>query len=135
MTLTLAPRAILIISGLVALAIGGAVLVMPAGFYAGYGIILADGPNLLSELQGMGGLLLGSGGLIVAGALLPRLSLIAAVTSSVLYLGFAGGRILSMALNGLPSTATMLATAVELALGLAALFVVRRQQAEVAAQR
>lgn len=77
-------RAILVISGGVAIAIGGAILVAPAAFYAGYGIAWEGDPNLASELQGVAGLLLGSGLLIAAGAFMPRLTFTAAVLTSVL---------------------------------------------------
>lgn len=60
-------KTILIVSGIVAIAIGGSILVAPASFYAGYGITLVGDPNLVNELQGLGGLLLGSGVLIVDG--------------------------------------------------------------------
>lgn len=121
-------RAILVISGLVAMAIAGSILLAPAGFYAGYGIELGDGSNLVSELQGLGGLLLGSGGLIVAGAFVSRLSFTAAVLTSVLYLGYAAGRAVALAVHGMPSTAIVLSGAVELALGLAGVFAVRRMR-------
>ncbi len=126
MSVTPALRAILIISGVVALAIGGAILVVPAAFYTGYGIAWSADPNLASELQGVGGLLLGSGALIAAGAFVPRLSFTATLLSAVLYLGYAAGRAVSVAAHGLPSTAIVLSGAVELGLGLLSLVALRR---------
>lgn len=119
-------RAILVISGGVAIAIGGAILVAPAAFYAGYGIAWEGDPNLASELQGVAGLLLGSGLLIAAGAFMPRLTFTAAVLTSVLYLGYAMGRVVSLAVHGMPSTAIVLSGAVELSLGLAGVFALSR---------
>lgn len=126
MTLTPMLRTILIISAVVAIAVGGSILVAPAAFYAGYDITLGDGPNLVNELQGGGGLLLGSGLLIAAGAFVPRLSFTATLLSTVLYLGYATGRALSLAVHGMPSTAIVLSGVVELVLGLAGVFALSR---------
>lgn len=126
MILTPALRAILVISGVVALGIGGAILLAPAAFYASYGIAWSAEPNLASELQGVGGLLLGSGALIVVGAFVARLSFTATLLSAVLYLGYAAGRAVSMTTHGMPSTAIVLSGAVELGLGLLSLFALSR---------
>jgi hypothetical protein len=126
MSLTPMLRGLLALSGIVAMAIGGAILVAPAAFYAGYGIAWASDADLASELQGGGGLLLGSGVLIATGAVVARLSFTATVLSSLLYLGYAAGRLASAATHGLPSTAIALSGAVELGLGLASLLAFRR---------
>lgn len=119
-------RTILVVSGLVALAIGSAILAAPAAFYAGYGIVLGDDINLLSELQGMGGVLLGSGLLIVAGAFVPSLAFAATLASTLLYLSYAASRAFGMAVHGMPSAMIVAAAAVELVLGLAGAFALYR---------
>lgn len=119
-------KAIPIVSGLVAIAIGGAILAAPAAFYAGYGIVLGGDPNLLSELQGAGGAVLGSGVLIVAGAFVRKLALPATLLSTLLFLGYAAGRAVGMAVYGTPATAIVASGVVELSLGLAGAFALSR---------
>ncbi len=131
MTLPRTQQVILVISGFVAIGIGGAILVAPAAFYAGYGIAWTVDPNLASEQQGVGGLLLGSGLLIAAGAFVAPLNLTATLLAAVLYLGYAGGRAVSMVLHGVPSTAIVLAGVVELGLGLASLLALGRYRRPV----
>ena len=62
------PRALLGVSGLLLLIIGGAVLFYPVVFAAANGIVLPDAPSLLSEYRAPGGLLIASGVLILLGA-------------------------------------------------------------------
>ena len=51
----------LVISALLLLTIGSAILLAPHAFHGGNGIILGDDPNLLSEVRAPGGLLAASG--------------------------------------------------------------------------
>lgn len=132
MSLTALPRSTLVVAGAVAAGIGGAILVAPRAFYAGYGIAWSADANLASELLGGGGLLLGSGVFIIAGAFVARLGFAAMVLSSLLYLGYAAGRTVSAITHGMPSTAILLSGGVELGLGLASLLALQASRRSAA---
>ena len=106
-------------AGLTALAVGLAILLSPQAFYAGQGISLAPfaGPALLSELRAPAAALAALGAAILAGALRPRLAHSAAALGALVFLAFASGRLLGLALDGAPGAGILAALAVELALG------------------
>ncbi|MGK4007074.1 DUF4345 domain-containing protein [Sorangium sp. So ce1036] len=108
----------LLIAGLVLLGIGGATLLAPAAFHATSGIELGDSRSLLSETRAAGGSLLGSGVLIMLGAFASRLAFTATIVGAVTYVSYGLSRLLSMAVDGMPAQALVLATVVELVLGL-----------------
>ncbi|WP_437537650.1 DUF4345 domain-containing protein [Sorangium sp. So ce726] len=116
-----APRlatATLFVSGLVLFGIGGASLVAPVAFHASSGISLGESSSLLSETRAVGGSLLGAGAVILLGAFVSRLAFTASVLGAVMYLSYGLSRLLSMAVDGMPAQELVLATAVELILGL-----------------
>ena len=115
-------KIILIISGLVIIIIGAAILFVPATFFATNGITLGNDSSLLNEIRAPGGALLASGIFIVAGAFVPRLALTAVLLSTLLYLSYGFSRILSMVVDGIPSEGIVIAAVVELGIGLACLF-------------
>ena len=115
-------KTILIISGLVIIIIGAAILFVPATFFATNGIMLGNDSSLLSEIRAPGGALLASGIFILAGAFVPRLTLTAVLLSALLYLSYGFSRILSMVVDGIPSEGILIAAVVELGIGLACLF-------------
>ncbi|KYF79475.1 hypothetical protein BE11_07510 [Sorangium cellulosum] len=108
----------LFIAGLVLIGIGGATLLAPVAFHATSGIELGDSRSLLSETRAAGGSLLGAGALITLGAFASRLTFTATVVAAVTYLSYGLSRLLSMAVDGMPAQELVLATVVELALGL-----------------
>ncbi|MHA3979608.1 DUF4345 domain-containing protein [Halovulum sp. GXIMD14794] len=119
-------RLILALDGIVVLVIGAAILADPPGFHAAYGTVLPDSASLLSELRAPATALLGFGMLMLAGAVRPALSDTAALTATVLYLGYGLGRVLGVSLDGMPDGAILAAAGVELALGLVTLALWRR---------
>lgn len=130
-------KVVLAISGLVAMVIGGAILVTPAAFFASSGVALSADPSLLSEVRAPGGALLVAGLVIALGAFFAELTLTAGVVSALLYLSYGLSRVLGMAVDGMPATGLVVATAVEIGLGLAGVVVVglHRRRAEISLPR
>lgn len=112
-------KTILFISGLIATGVGGAILIMPVGFYALNGIDFATDINLLNETRAPGGALLASGILIMSGAFVAKLAFTATVISIVLYLSYGLSRILSIVIDGMPVEGLVQAAVLEIVIGLA----------------
>ena len=115
-------KCILFFSGLVASAIGAAILFAPLDFYASYGTALEDDFSLLNELRATGGALMASGLLIMSGAFVGRLAFTATLVSVLLYLPYGLSRIMSMMVDGMPAEGFIQATILELATGLVCVF-------------
>ncbi len=113
MTLTLFQKIALGIAGLTAFAIGAFILFAPHTFYASYGIALGRDPNLLSELRAPGAGLAAFGGLMLAGVIRAAWTPVALVAALTVYLAFPVGRIVSLALDGMPSGSVIVALAIE----------------------
>ncbi|MEM8640615.1 MAG: DUF4345 domain-containing protein [Cyanobacteria bacterium P01_G01_bin.54] len=113
----------LALAGLLLLAIGGTILFVPHTFYASDGILLGNDPSLLSEIRAPGGLLAGSGLVILMGTFrLEQRSL--AVTLTFLVYGMFGlSRLVSLALDGLPSNNLVMAMVIELGVAAIALLI------------
>lgn len=110
---------LLVVAGLVATAVGAAEMVTPVSFRAGYGIDMAGNVNLFSETRAAGGGLVAVGAVILLGAVVRSLTPAAALLGALTYGGYGLARVLSMAADGRPDDGLVVATAVELALGLA----------------
>jgi hypothetical protein len=129
MKISKAQRVLLLFAGAVGALIGAAILLVPVAFYAsGNGIILGSDPSLLSEVRAPGGALLACSLLIVAGAFSEPLTFTSTLVGAALYSSYGFARILSVALDGLPTTALLVAGAAEVALGLACAWVLRSQR-------
>jgi len=102
------------VSGLLLLAIGGTILLVPHAFYASDGIVLGNDPSLLSEIRAPGGLLAASGLFILTGVIRPTLRSLALVLTVLVYGSFGLSRLLSFSLDGMPSYSLAIATVVEL---------------------
>ena len=122
-------RILLVVSGLVAVAVGAASLFAPVAFRRQYHISIGDDPNLLSETRAAGGAVLAVGALLLAGAFVARLAFAAAVAGAVFYLAYAAARALSVALDGAPAGGLVVGGVVELILGLACCFALTRERA------
>ncbi|MEU0562432.1 DUF4345 domain-containing protein [Dactylosporangium sp. NPDC006015] len=119
-------RILLLVSGVVAVAVGGASLFAPVAFRRQYGISIGTDPNLLSETRSAGGAVLAVGVLLLAGAFVARLAFPAAVAGTVFYLAYAVSRGMSAALDGAPASGLVVGGIVELALGVACWFAATR---------
>jgi len=115
-------KTILLISGLIASAIGATILFAPDAFYASYGIELGGNLSLLNEIRASGGALLTSGLLIMSGAFVDKLTYTATVVSTLLYLSYGLSRIMSIAIDGMPVEGLIQAAALELIIGLVCIF-------------
>lgn len=130
--LTSPPRAWTVTTFLMALAgvvpafVGASLLLNPTAFYASYGFQLDAEPSLLSEVRGTAGMLLCASAVLVVGSAAARHRSLAAAVGSVLYLGYAGGRAVSMWMDGMPHSNVAYAAVVELALGLSCAWVYTR---------
>lgn len=116
MTLTRLQRIALGVSGVTALGIGGAILAVPHGFYASYGIALGSDPTLLSELRAPGAGLAGFGLVMLAGLVRPAIAPAAMVAALTVFLAFPAGRLVGIAVDGLPSPGILAALVLELAI-------------------
>ena len=116
------------IAALTALVVGLGMLLMPVAVYGGYGIDPTVSASLASELRSPGVLLIAIG----AGASKQRhrqsRRIPALWAAAIFYLGYAMARALSLALDGAPSAGLLAAGALELALGLAAAFLLLTQR-------
>lgn len=111
-------KALLIVTGLIGMGIGGAILFEPVAFHATSGITVPANKNLLSELRAAGGALLAIGFVVVLGAFVARLTFTALTLATVLYLSYGSSRVISVVLDGLPSSPLLAVTAFELGVGL-----------------
>lgn len=116
------------LAALTALVVGFGMLFMPEAFYEANGIDPTLSANLASELRALG-VLLATIGLGFAYGLVSRRWRVPALwAAAVFYLGYAAARALSLALDGLPTAGLLAAGAIELALGLAAAFLLLAQR-------
>lgn len=109
---------ILAVAGFIALAVGAGILFVPQAFHASAGIDLGDDVRLLNEMRAPGGAILVCGLFVIAGAFRARLAFSATMLAFVLYTAFGLSRLVSMAFDGLPGSALVQITILELAVGL-----------------
>ena len=111
------------ISGLLLLAIGATILVVPHAFYASDGIVLGSDPSLLSEIRAPGGFLAGSGLCILTGTFRDHLRSLSVLLTVLVYGSFGLSRLLSLVLDGIPSDSLVIATVIEVAVAAIGLIV------------
>jgi hypothetical protein len=120
----------LVVAGLSAVVIGGTILFVPSPFFGSTGVELGDNPTLLSDIRGLGALLLAFGVVIAIGGFVRALAFTSALVGAVLYLAYVFARVLSIAVDGMPGSSIVAALVAELVLGLACLFVLLRYRVE-----
>ncbi|MCR8726736.1 DUF4345 domain-containing protein [Frigidibacter sp. ROC022] len=100
---TLFEKIALGLSGLTALTIGASILSVPHAFYASYGITLGEDASLLSELRAPGAGLAGFGLVMLLGiwrtAILPA----SMATALTVFIAFPAGRLVGLAVDGMPA--------------------------------
>ena len=79
--------------------------------------VIGDDVNLLNEMRSSAGMLLAAGLYILAGAFRPALAFSAMVVSGTVYLGYGFSRVVSIIFDGVPSSAMLQITALELVIG------------------
>ena len=112
-------RLILVLSGLLAIAIGTAILLVPVEFHAASGIQIGTDANLLSEIRAPGGALLVLGSMMLIGVFVKPFTLASTSIAAAVYLAYGTSRLLSIALDGVPDAGLVGATASELVIGAA----------------
>ncbi|MEM9539444.1 MAG: DUF4345 domain-containing protein [Cyanobacteria bacterium P01_E01_bin.42] len=115
-------KIVLCISGLVAIAIAGSILLSPTDFYAVNHINLGGNLNLLSEIRAPAGALLSFGILMLTGAFISRLAFTSILISTLLYLAYGLSRFAGMLIDGLPVDTLIWSAVIEVILGLFSLF-------------
>lgn len=109
---------ILAISGLLLFSVGAMRLSNPIKNYLkNSGIKLENEVNLLNEMRGVSSVMLCGGIIIWLGILTPQLTLTSFVVATLLFIGFAIGRLLSMRLDGQPNKLLIQGLTFELVLG------------------
>ena len=125
-------RLVLLLSGLIAVAIAGTILTAPDAFYAGYGIQVGGNATLANELKAPAGALLVAGLLMFAGVFRSKFIVASLITATIVYLSYGMGRVLSIAIDGLPHSGMISAAGIEIVIGtvcLLTLLHVRRKNA------
>ena len=107
----------LAVAGLSAAGIGVAIVTVPRSFYAMYGIDLGTDPSLVNELRAPGANLLALGVIILGGIFNARLASLSAVLAVTIFPAYAFGRIVSMAIDGMPSSGLVDAVLIEIGIG------------------
>lgn len=102
------------LAGVLASIIGASILVVPRAFFAGNGVILSADPSLMSEIRAPGGLLLIAGVYLLHQALVSRHLRSALLVGAGVFGAYGIARLLSIFLDGVPSTSLIAATSVEL---------------------
>lgn len=115
------------LSGLTALTIGAFILFMPHAFYASYGIMLGQDANLLSELRAPGAGLAGCGLLMLLGIWRHAVLPVAMAVALTVFIAFPAGRLVGLAVDGIPSGSVIGALVVELVIAALCLAAFRRR--------
>ena len=109
---------ILALSGLMLLMVGGLRLSNPIKNYSkNSGIQIDNDVNLLNEVRGTSALMLIGGLIILSGIFIPKLMVSSFVVATLIFIGFAIGRLLSMGLDGRPNKLLVQGLVFELVLG------------------
>ena len=113
----------LAISGLLLLTVGTLRLSNPIKNYLkNSGIKLANDVDLINEMRGVSAVMLFGGIIILLGTFIPSLTITSFVVASLILLGFAIGRLLSISLDGKPNKQIVQGLISELVLGAANIF-------------
>lgn len=106
------------LSGLLFLMVGLTRLSNPIKNYEkNSGITLANDVNLLNEVRGVSAMMLLGAVLILLGIVIPKITLISTAIATLIFIGFAIGRIISMMVDGKPNKMLVQGLMFELVLG------------------
>lgn len=121
-------KILLMVSGVIGGAVGGALLVSPVAFEASAGIKLGDNISLLSEIRSSGGAILSTGFIVLWGAFVPKLRYVALLLSTSFYLSYGLSRVFSMVVDGLPNESLVVVTAFEIIIGTISFILFQKQK-------
>ncbi len=114
---------ILSLSGLMLILVGVMRLTNPIKAYLkNSGITLENDTNLINEMRGVSALMLFAGLVIALGIIIPELTMTSFTTAILIFLGFAIGRLISIALDGKPNKQIIQGIVFELVFGLANIY-------------
>lgn len=123
-------RVFLAFSGAISGAIGAMVLFAPHAFFATNHITLGTDPNLLSEIRAPGGVLVTAGLIMICGALRTQLRQVALITGAGVFGTYGLSRLISLLLDGIPSSSLLSALGIELVVAMIALYLIDRGKAK-----
>jgi len=127
MSLTRLEKITLGISGLTAVGIGGFIMAAPHAFYASYGITLGNNASLLSELRAPAAGLVTLGVLMIAGIWRTAMAQLAVASALIVFLAFPAGRLIGLAVDGVPSGGIVGALVLEIAIAILCIIAFRRR--------
>ncbi|CAL2104072.1 conserved membrane protein of unknown function [Tenacibaculum sp. 190130A14a] len=114
---------ILLLSGLMLLFVGLMRLTNPIKTYLkSSGIKLSNNVDLLNEVRGVSAVMFCAGIIILLGILIPKMSLTSFTVGTLIFSGFALGRVVSLLIDGKPNKQIMQGIMFEIVLGGANLF-------------
>ena len=114
---------VLSLSALLLIFVGSMRLMNPIKTYLkNSGIQLSNDVNLLNEMRGVSAVMLCSGIIILLGTFIPKLTLSSFLVGSLIFIGFAIGRMLSISMDGKPNQQINQGLMFELVLGAANVF-------------
>ena len=114
-------RGMLFLSGLIASGIAATILFAPDAFYASYGIEVGGNATLANEMKAPAGALLVAGLLMFAGIVRAKFIVISLATATFVYLSYGLGRVISIAVDGMPHSGMVSAAGIEIVIGTACL--------------
>lgn len=109
--------ALLLFAGLVGIGVGLSVLFFPHDLYRQSGIELWSNSSLMSEVRAPGGSILIASLFCLMGVFSSRWREPSLQLATLMYLSYAGARIVSLVLDGIPSTSLQAALGTELLIG------------------
>ena len=115
---TMVENGVLVVAGGIAIGIGLMVGFSPVDFYASSEIVLGDNASLLSEVRAPAMVLIVLGLTMLAAVRVQKIRAVALVAGAMVYLSYAGGRLISLAMDGLPHSNLLVAMALEIGIGL-----------------
>lgn len=116
----------LFLSGIIAISIGGSLMLIPETFQGSNGIMLNNDVNLLSEVRAPGGALFAGGIIITLGIFVSKLRFTSIVLSSLIYFSYGISRIVGMLIDGIPNESLVAATAIEIIFGLIGILILTK---------
>lgn len=120
-------KAMLIISGVLLLLIGGAYLFTPIEFYSSANETDISGQiNLLSEIRASGGGLFLGGVLVLLGAFKPKLTYTSTIISIMIWMGYGLARIVAISADGMPNEGLFTVMFIEIIIGVAGIFAIKK---------
>ncbi len=111
-------RLMLASSGALLGLIGGALMTSPKAFLEMSHVFVERDPGVMSELAAPSGILILTGALMWIGAFKLRFANLALIVGAVVYGSYGFGRLIAMALHGVPSQSLIMAMVIELGIAL-----------------